>query len=735
MALVATDYRIYFLASDCETCIAGITDAGVLETLSGFTVEAVDDLSIGDAELNWSTADANAEVLVVDLPAGDSEEVPLMVLGQAIKAVDLDFFDGYTETNLAVVDLDKDSWVMLGFSADDIPALSCGGVATYLKFLDMVHIGAFNSTTQGSGIPLATATSGNFRVYSDDAGAAIVNTGVGDTRGLLSRFLLTVDHSANEVRFSGAMGHIKSYDGIWGNEQVSGVYGYAELVRNSATLTLTDYGITAGVIGCVENIGVVTIDTNHILAGLAAISKITGDLAATGKTAGLLVTTYDTTNWSDGSVARIDWEYGLYIDSATVAGIEIADTPTTGLLISGACPTAIDISGLASTRILDYTTVTSVGEAAGGHLIRYGVDGAPIVWAPTIAGSDHSGLAMYATSVSPSSGLGMALIRAKIELTGTTAATANAGQFWTKINCTDYTGHYLGGHPAGLCGIIECVGTARTAPSVYAVMAGVVGEVRPISGTVDAGGTICGVHAKVFGTGAQVATGNVVGVLVQSIGSGAADIGILVQPHPEAGWTTGLKFDASYAAIDTAIDIGTCTTGIIVTGATNLGISVVSATLAVGDSYSGIRSAVTCADPNNAYGASGYFQATVSGTQAAHFYGFGSWVNIADSAIGGGASKYLCAQDNGIYAGSPGEWANTLVVFGMRMECVGVDADTLRFPFSINTGGVTGLTALFDINSLDEMSKIASATEQSEYVPLFRTSAGDMRYVRLYVAS
>jgi len=375
MALTASDYRVYWLASDCQTCIMGVTDAGVLETLAGFKVEAVDDLSIGDAQLNWSTADANAEVLVVDLPAGDSEEVPLMVLGQAIGAVDLGFFDGYTETNLAVVDLDKDSWVMLGFSADDIPSLSCGGVATYIEFLDMVHIGAFNSTTQGSGIPLSTTESGNFRVYSDDAGAAIVHAGaVGDTRGLLSRFLVTVDHSANDVRFSGAMGHIKSYDGIWGNEQVSGVYGYLEIARDSETVTLTDYGISAGSIACVENDGVVTIDTNHVLAGFAAISKITGDLTATGKTAGLLVTTYDTTNWSD-STARIDWEYGLYIDSATVAGIEIADAPTTGLLISGACATGIKVTGLGSTAALQL----GVSGTTAGDFLWYGTTAAYVI--------------------------------------------------------------------------------------------------------------------------------------------------------------------------------------------------------------------------------------------------------------------------------------------------------------------------------------------------------------------
>ena len=38
-ALVATDYRVWWVSSDCVTVIAGITDAGVLETLAGFNID------------------------------------------------------------------------------------------------------------------------------------------------------------------------------------------------------------------------------------------------------------------------------------------------------------------------------------------------------------------------------------------------------------------------------------------------------------------------------------------------------------------------------------------------------------------------------------------------------------------------------------------------------------------------------------------------------------------------
>ena len=38
-ALVSSDYRAYWVASDCTTVIMGVTDAGVLETLAGFNID------------------------------------------------------------------------------------------------------------------------------------------------------------------------------------------------------------------------------------------------------------------------------------------------------------------------------------------------------------------------------------------------------------------------------------------------------------------------------------------------------------------------------------------------------------------------------------------------------------------------------------------------------------------------------------------------------------------------
>ena len=254
------------------------------------------------------------------------------------------------------------------YEADEIAAISGGSVG----FPDTEPIvGTFHSTTQGSGIEVSSTETCAHRVYADDAGAAIVNTGVGDTRGGLARVLLTVDHSANELRLFGQMGQVKTYNGSWNNEMVGGIYGYVEVVKNQATnLTLGGYGITAALMGCVETsdtgANAIVIDTNHILAGVAVVSKLAyaGTLTQTGKTVGLLVAAYNSAQWSD-STAVTDWGYGLYISSAVTAGIAITDTPTDGILISGACADGIHISGICTSNAINISgaQVTGAGIA------------------------------------------------------------------------------------------------------------------------------------------------------------------------------------------------------------------------------------------------------------------------------------------------------------------------------------------------------------------------------------
>ena len=207
--------------------------------------------------------------------------------------------------------------------------------------------GVFNSTTQGYGVKLLRAsTTAAHRHYADDGGAVLWATGsVPDLRTGVDRLLVTIDQSGGFTRLFGHQGILACYDGLWNNEVAAGEHGVLQIV-NSATKTLGGYGVSAGVIGQVSTgaSSVVVVNTNHVLAGVAAIADLKGTVTQTGKVAGVLVDAYNTSQWSDAT-ARVDWGYGVLVKSATVAGLAITDTPTDGILISGACTDAIHISG------------------------------------------------------------------------------------------------------------------------------------------------------------------------------------------------------------------------------------------------------------------------------------------------------------------------------------------------------------------------------------------------------
>ena len=107
----------------------------------------------------WDTTDANANCGMIELPAGGAIDVPVVAFGIDITGRDLGFFDGKTEPLFAVVDVDRDSWVGIGFNADDdaqiliggsavltLPALTLGGDVTGGNYdLDNIgHIGLGN---------------------------------------------------------------------------------------------------------------------------------------------------------------------------------------------------------------------------------------------------------------------------------------------------------------------------------------------------------------------------------------------------------------------------------------------------------------------------------------------------------------------------------------------------------------------------------------------------------------
>ena len=90
------------------------------------TVHAVyaDDNSLGlgegtPAQIVWDTSDPNANMLKLELPAGGSVNVPVILVGIGHRGEDLGFFDGVTQPTLGVVDADRNSWLVMDFSGDD----------------------------------------------------------------------------------------------------------------------------------------------------------------------------------------------------------------------------------------------------------------------------------------------------------------------------------------------------------------------------------------------------------------------------------------------------------------------------------------------------------------------------------------------------------------------------------------------------------------------------------------
>src|SRR3990167_10543545 len=54
------------------------------------------------ARFSWDTTDANANALLLQLPAGGAVDVPVLVIGQSVESVDLGLYNGVTEPRVAM---------------------------------------------------------------------------------------------------------------------------------------------------------------------------------------------------------------------------------------------------------------------------------------------------------------------------------------------------------------------------------------------------------------------------------------------------------------------------------------------------------------------------------------------------------------------------------------------------------------------------------------------------------
>jgi len=93
-------------ADDARTVV--VDSAGALvSALVASDITTADDvlLAVGTnniARFSWDTTDANANEMLLQLPAGGATDVPVLIIGQAIESVDFGLYNGVTEPRVAL---------------------------------------------------------------------------------------------------------------------------------------------------------------------------------------------------------------------------------------------------------------------------------------------------------------------------------------------------------------------------------------------------------------------------------------------------------------------------------------------------------------------------------------------------------------------------------------------------------------------------------------------------------
>lgn len=189
-------------------------------TLSGAQVFA-DDTAVslgtgGTADILWETADANANELIVDLPAGGSTDVPVVVVGDTISGADLGQYNGVVSTTLALhgstatatgpsltfkKSRGTNTAPTVVTSADDMGSIDFYGAVAANEYVRGARILAEMTgtiaTTRGPGVlTFQTAT---------DAAPSVLTTAMSISAAQVTTFSGTVALGANNLTMTGTI--------------------------------------------------------------------------------------------------------------------------------------------------------------------------------------------------------------------------------------------------------------------------------------------------------------------------------------------------------------------------------------------------------------------------------------------------------------------------------------------------------------------------------------------------
>lgn len=195
-------------------------------------------------------------------------------------------------------------------------------VGTAVRF----SLGSFTGAAIGTGSVVSATATAPFKVFADDGGAAIGSGSL--VRAGWFRNLQTYTGGNREQEATGVQGSLVSVAGT-NRHNMSGVLGSYE-ARTSLTVggqaATTDTWIQAGVLGRVGmSTGTLVVDTNAVLAGVAAMSNINSAVneTLTGDYVGFYVGAW---------ASAIDFEIGLLIEGTKVTqGINVGKHSSTAV--------------------------------------------------------------------------------------------------------------------------------------------------------------------------------------------------------------------------------------------------------------------------------------------------------------------------------------------------------------------------------------------------------------------
>jgi hypothetical protein len=118
----------------------------------------------GVASIFWESADANANYLAFELPAGGSVDVPVSLFGIGLDGVDLGLFNGVTMPTLGIMDADRDTALVMDYSGDDAARIRTLGSTRDLTIAPTGDL-TLNPADK------VTISNGDLLLKSDDGGA------------------------------------------------------------------------------------------------------------------------------------------------------------------------------------------------------------------------------------------------------------------------------------------------------------------------------------------------------------------------------------------------------------------------------------------------------------------------------------------------------------------------------------------------------------------------------------